>query len=140
MPENEQKKHSATARYNDALARLKDEERRFGTRQKIILGGALIALRRKNGDAGAKLLRALIPYISKNDRSTVSDLLEVQERLPYDAPKEHRKERRRDAVAVAAARMAVRKHKPRPDDDDGEDDGCETDRGRPRPPEAAEEL
>lgn len=139
MPENEQKKHSATARYNDALARLKDEERRFGTRQKIILGGALIALRRKNGDAGAKLLRTLIPYIAEDDRSIVSDLLEVREPLPFDAPKELRKERRRDAVAVAAARMAVRKHKPL-SDDDSEGDGCELDQGRPRPSNSVEEL
>lgn len=124
MPGNEQKKHSATARYNDALARLKEEERRFGTRQKIILGGALIALRRKNGDAGAKLLRTLIPYISEEDRRTVSDLLEVKERLPLDAPKKQREERRRDAVVVAAARLAARNPKPS-DEADSEEGRCE---------------
>ena len=137
MPGKEQKKHSATARYNDALARLKEEERRFGTRQKIILGGALIALRRKNGDAGAKLLRALIPYISEEDRATVSDLLEVRERLPLDAPKKLRDERRRDAVVVAAARLAARK--PLSEDTD-EGDGCEDEQGRSRPSNMAEEL
>lgn len=137
MPGNEQKKHSATARYNDALARLKEAERRFGTRQKIILGGALIALRRKNGNAGAKLLRTLIPYISESDRPTVSDLLEVRERLPLDAPRKLREERRRDAVVVAAARLAAEMSLP---DDTGEADEGDRDQGRSRPSNTAKEL
>lgn len=138
MPEHEQKKQSAIARYNDALARLREEERRFDTRQKIILGGAMIALRRNDGEAGAKLLRALIPYISDDDRPMVSNLLDVRENLSHTAP--DKAERRRDAVVVAAARKALRERKPIPDDDDSDDDESAGVRVRQRPSDDAWEL
>lgn len=139
MPKNEQKNHSATARHNDALARLKEEERRFKARQKIILGGALIALRRKNGEAGAKLLRTLIPYISQDDRSTVSDLLEVKDTLPFNAPSKLKASHRRDAVVVAAARLALRKDDQCSDGSEDADDVSDHDRAASRSSRSIEE-
>jgi hypothetical protein len=65
MTDYDKKKRQAMARHDDALARLKQEERSHDTRRKYVLGQLILIMGKKDPKAGRNLLGVLLTLAGK---------------------------------------------------------------------------